>query len=191
MPIQASSKSHKPYSIDSVKSHSNCSILARKNLVPSVIEHVRVPTYTTPKVKRYMYTNVTHSSGTSKKQEMESVCLESKWGDHLSQLEWSTQCIESYKHYLASSTRAQYNRLVNNFKMFCLDYCGEFPPRKNKFSAVLAEHLRLKSVSSQRPESILNSTMAAISNYFNVTGEMCPISIEIKNLVKALIKEET
>ena len=122
---------------------------------------------------------------------MESVCLESKWGNHLGQLEWSTQCIEAYKHYLASSTRAQYNRLVNNFKMFCLDYCGEFPPKKNKFSAVLAEHLRLKSVNSQRPESVLNSTMAAISNYFNVTGEMYPISIEIKNLVKALIKEET
>ena len=148
-------------------------------------------TTTAPTVKTYMHTNVTHSSGTCKKQEMEAVCLESKWGEHLGQLDWPTLCIDVYKNFLADSTRKQYNRLINRFKVFCIDYCGEFPPEQNKFSAVLAEHLRLESSKTQRPESVLNSIIAAISNYFSLTGDIHPISIEIKNLVKALVKKET
>lgn len=119
---------------------------------------------------------------------MESVCLENRWEHQLRELEWSKQCIDVYKHFLADSTRKEYNRLVDNFRKFCINYCGEFPPPQKIFSAALAEHLRLRSKASQRPESVLNSTLAAVSNYFR---ETYLIPGEIKNLVKALIKKDT
>ena len=122
---------------------------------------------------------------------MDSVCLESEWQIMLKQLMWTDSCVEIYKQFIAQSTRNLYNRYLSLFYDFCLINYGRFPPHQNYLSAAIAEFLKVRSEHSERPESMLRGIMAALSNYFSIPGRYNPISNELKNLVKALIKTGT
>ena len=104
---------------------------------------------------------------------------------------WPESCIRLYREFITQSTRNLYNRYLAYFQQFCLYKYGEFPPPQKYLSAAVAEFLSIKSSESERPESMLNGIMAALSNYFNIPGRVNPISTEIRNLVKALIKTGT
>lgn len=85
----------------------------------------------------------------------------------------------------------QYDRYLSLFQIFCLERYNSFPPQQEFLSAAIAEFVTTKSEESQRPESMLRGIMAALSNYFEIPGRSNPISKEIRNLVKALVKSKT
>lgn len=106
-------------------------------------------------------------------------------------LRWPRSSIVVYKNFLADSTRKQYDKYLEMYKKFCLDNDKGFPPESGYLSAIIAEFLTQKSKESERPESMLRGIMAALTNYYGISGRVNPISQEIKNLVKALIKVDT
>ena len=122
---------------------------------------------------------------------MDIICLESEWYKNLKLLQWPENSIKIYKYFLADSTKKQYNQYLESFQNFCFKKCKCFPPDNIHLSALVAEFITEKSKYSDRPESLLRGIMSALTNYFNIPGRFNPISQELKNLVKAIIKYGT
>ena len=122
---------------------------------------------------------------------MEPVRLENQWCKRLRQLEWPDKPIQFYRHFLADSTRRQYNKYIEDFRIFCVNKFGCFPPLDKYASAAIAEFITYKSESSERPESMLRGIMAALSNYYSIQSINNPLTQEVRNLAKALVKCNT
>ena len=122
---------------------------------------------------------------------MVPVRLEDQWGKRLKLLNWTEKSIQAYQHFLADSTRRQYNRYLEDFQQFCIHNYNCFPPIDHFSSAAVADFITNKSELSDRPESMLRGIMAALSNYFSVIGQNNPLTQEVKNLSKALVKYGT
>lgn len=125
------------------------------------------------------------------KQEVAPICLEDQWCKSLKKLEWPEKSIQMYQYFLADSTRRQYNRYLEQFGQFCIQKFKCFPPTDEFASAAVAEFITIKSEGSERPESLLRGILAALTNYFSVPGQINPLSREVHNLSKALVKSCT
>ena len=122
---------------------------------------------------------------------MGPICLESEWQNRLVVLKWNESAISKYKHCLAKSSLYQYNRCLDQFYQFCIDKVGSFPPSREIISAVIADFLVHKCEHSDRPESLLKTISASITNFFMTSYQVNPFTVELKNLMKALIRCET
>ena len=122
---------------------------------------------------------------------MEAIRLESVWENNLIKHKWSETAILKYNSYLAKSSIEQYNNYLGQFQDFCLNSVGTFPPPQDLISATIAEFLVYKSELSERPESMLKTISAAISNYYLSCFQFNPFTVELKNLMKSLIRCET
>ena len=90
---------------------------------------------------------------------------------------------------LAQSTRYTYNRLLLRCKTFCANKQIAFPPRE---TGLLAEFLCITSDESNRPSSVLHSTVAALGHvYIALNIEDLTHDINIRRLITALVKSGT
>ncbi len=85
----------------------------------------------------------------------------------------------------------QYNAYINQFKQFCVSNNINFPPNEQIRSATIANFLLYKSEQSMRPESMLKSIRAALTQYFNSIGVTDPFCSQLKQFNTALIKCQT
>ena len=83
----------------------------------------------------------------------------------------------------------QYNACINQFKQFCVSNDINFPP--NARSATIAKFLLYKSEQSVRPESMLKSIRAALTQNLNSVGVTDSFCSQLKQFYMALIKYQT
>lgn len=128
-------------------------------------------------------------AGAAPEPEVESVCLESIWRAELRELGWSSECIDRLKYCIANGTIKSYDNIINKLLMFCKQYRCSFPPTQ---TAVLADFLREAADRSERPNSVLRTSVAAIGHLYNAKGMdnlvQCPL---LKMLVTGLVKSGT
>ena len=122
---------------------------------------------------------------------MEDVCLEGRWQSRLAGLGWSEESRNLYKHCIAESSLSQYNRYIQQFKTHCLEQGKIFPPEPTNVEATIADYMRLKCESSDRPESMLRSIQAALTHFFMTVLNLNPFQGALKHFVTALIKSQT
>ena len=123
---------------------------------------------------------------------MADLRLESVWYDRLKGTGWTDRSSRQISFHWAESTISAYDRQINKFASFCRKRIGVFPPADKDISAVLADFLCVTADSSDRPESVLKVTSAAISCYYHGKGMKSPMDcIELRTLVSALIKSGT
>ena len=126
---------------------------------------------------------------TPEEQTLEDCCLEGVWGSALSELNWPQRAINQFPISLAQSTRYTYNRLLLRCKTFCENRQIVFPPRE---TGLLAEFLCNTSDESNRPSSVLHSTVAALGHvYMALNIEDITRDNNIRRLITALIKSGT
>ena len=100
-----------------------------------------------------------------KELSMADLRLESVWYDRLKGTGWTDRSSRQISFHWAESTISAYDRQINKFASFCRKRIGVFPPADKDISAVLADFLCVTADSSDRPESVLKVTSAAISCY--------------------------
>ena len=119
---------------------------------------------------------------------MENLCLEDFWNDKLSKEQWSQNVIQRFLTSLASSTWISYNRCFRDYLQFTVEI-GVQPDQVSQ--GVMADFLTLAANKSRRPKSVLNSTTAALNNYFRAVDVVSPINQDVQKLVEGLIKSGT
>jgi hypothetical protein len=111
------------------------------------------------------------------------------WACQLKQLGWNDSIIKQFSSCIAESTLKLYNRLLKKLYDFCQSVGVQFPPEKSEH---LASFLFKLAHSSARPQSQLNSALAACSHAYSALGlndiTQCQ---EIRLLKTALIKSST
>lgn len=105
-------------------------------------------------------------------------------------LGWSEKAVDYYQSFLAPSTLNVYNKYVKMFYEFCVRNSGGFPPPDSERTAIIAEFMCYKAESSERPESMLTTILAALAQLFG-SHEPNPIPKCLQNLRLALVKRCT
>ena len=127
---------------------------------------------------------------TIKKQGLETLRLENLWESRLRSLGWSRRASIQSIQSLAQSTLRTYNGFIHTYIQFCEDRQIDFSSDDN-VSAV-AEFLCHVADKSQRPESVVKGTSAAITCLFEALGKQSPIhNYDIKRLISGIIKSST
>jgi hypothetical protein len=94
-------------------------------------------------------------------------------------------------YHWASSTLSSYDRHVYKYAEFCVDRGVGFPPEPED-TAIVADYLCVVADKSERPESALKSTSAAVSCYYQGAGLSSPMEKQdIRKLSSALVKSGT
>ena len=130
---------------------------------------------------------VRSDSGTSEKQAVENLCLESVWRKNLISKNWSDRAAGQFIYHLAQSTISQYNRYISNYSAFCqLQGLGEM----SNVESVVADYLCSICDKSDRPKSVLTANVSALNKYFTAVNMSC-VGENIHVFVQALIKSGT
>ena len=177
-----------------IQRNNNRTHVACPTMVPKSSPYGYASTTETPKNQAHLPSTTINKTRTNEECKVAHVCLESEWKKkkHLLSLSWSNESTSVYANCLAKSYRDQYNGYLTRFKEFCTDsYDSPFPPARDRLNPMIADFLCMKASESERPESVLRTSSSALSNYFLTIGHSSPITFEIQNLIKALIKFET
>ena len=167
-------------------SNIDSAVLAR----PAVVSHsykITGPltaTLTTTKV----HVDTRKKSRAIKKPRVEDVCLENIRSERLLNQNWSERASYQIRFALAPSTLSVYNRVLSQFRDFCVLKDAQFPP---KDSCVIADFLCELGDKSERPKSLLNIAHAAINNLYRAYRVSTPGDSDISDLITALIKSGT
>lgn len=120
---------------------------------------------------------------------MESVCLASEWTERLLAEGWSHRAANQFPLHWAASTLKLYDGQLNKLRLYCVENKIEFPP---KSSAHIADFMCGLADSSHRPQSVLKSTLAAISCLYQAKRlDIITSGNEIQYLKDALVKSST
>ena len=158
-------------------------------MVPKFTANANRYTYTTTYVKQNTSGNRAKNR-TFKEQALEGICLESIWKNRLHCLGWSNRSAIQTVHSLAKSTLETYNHYVNRYITFCIDNNCDFSSENNY--TILADFFCVLADSSDRPESVLKVSSAAITCLFEGLGKTPPtFNTDIKRLITGLIKTGT
>ena len=190
-PIQTSKRSNKHYSSTKSSGNHNCSLVACSNLVSKTDTDCNMQSNKVTQSKNYLLPPSNTHSRARKNSEMENVCLEGEWQSRLKLRNWSPDCTVVYKHCIADSSLRQYNRYILQFKSFCINKAGTFPPTLHDTSSLIASFMKSKSDQSDRPESMLKSIQAALTHYFMATSDSNPFDNDLRNFMTALKKHYT
>ena len=118
---------------------------------------------------------------------MENLRLEDIWRSKLINRNWSDRAANQYIYHLSQSTIQQYNRVILNYSKFCRSKGLEAITNSE---CVVVEYLCQLSDASDRPKSVLTSSLSALNKCF--TGvNLKPVSSEVHTFVQALIKSGT
>lgn len=121
---------------------------------------------------------------------METVCLADLWQHKLHSLGWSERACKQFVLCWAPSTFSHYNRVCVKFQGFCGDNNVKFPPIGN--SAIIVDYLCQVSDKSDRPESAIKMTSAALGCLYESLGVTNPMANgDVKRMVTSLVKSGT
>lgn len=102
---------------------------------------------------------------------------------------WTERAINQSLLALAESTRVGYNRVLDRCKEYTDQTETEFPPRQ---TSSLADFLCTLSDDSDRPRSVINTALAALSHVYRALGRHdLTVDEHISRLVTALVKSST
>ncbi len=122
---------------------------------------------------------------------MANICLESVWRKRLTSEGWSERAAEQTLLHWASSTLSSYDRQINRLAVFCKDSGVMFPP-PGEDSGTFADFMCFVADGSERPESALKCTSAAITCYYQGSGRASPMDRpDLRKLCSALVKSGT
>jgi len=128
--------------------------------------------------------------GTFEKSQMEDFRLESMWANRLRCLGWSPRAAKQTVHSLAESTLSTYNVYIKKYLVFCKLH--NYVATDTSTTAHLAGYLCSIADKSERPESSLKISLAALSSFFQALGLKSPTdSSDIHRLVTSLVKTAT
>jgi len=120
---------------------------------------------------------------------MATIRVEDFWKTRLLNQGWPKRAADQLPLAWATTTRKQYDQVINKFAMYCVQKGHAFPP---KDTVPLVEYLCVVADGSDRPESSLKSTCAAFTWLFNATGlPNLTRDSDVQRLVSALIKSGT
>ncbi len=189
-PIQASTASGRDHPAAESSSNSDCPVVADPSMVPPAQTHVHCTTNQITKPSIMQRQDGFHDR-TNEKSSMADIRLASVWSDRLRQDGWSDRAASQISLHWATSTMSLYDRQINKYSSYCHSRVGQFPA-SHGHSNVLADFLCQVADSSDRPESILKSSSAAISCYYHGLGMTSPMeSRDIRTLMSALVKSGT
>ena len=121
---------------------------------------------------------------------MEVVRLEDMWSFKFSNLNWSSECSLIFPKFLADSTVEQYNAYINKYKDMCIQNYGEFPPQNRYRQASIADFLVTMCRNSQRPQSLIKMSWAAMTHYYDAFSYNIR-SNDLTHFMQALVKHGT
>ena len=176
-----------------IQHNNNRTHVACPTMVPKTSAYGGVSTTETPKNQAHLPSTTINKTRTNEECKVARMYAWRVSGTkHLLSLSWSDESTSVYANYLAKSSRDQYNRYLTQFKEFCTDsYDSPFPLARDRLNPMIADFLCMKASESERPESVLRTSSSALLNYLVTIGYSNPITFEIQNLIKALIKCET
>ena len=94
---------------------------------------------------------------------MEIICLESVWRENLTRRNWPSRAILQFPLSWAPSTLTGYNNCIKKLVHFCQLKNYVFPPTT---SDVIVEFLCYCADGTNRPQSVLNITQAALGHLY-------------------------
>lgn len=120
---------------------------------------------------------------------MAAVSLASMWEANLKQAGWSQKAIKRAEPALAASTRRSYENMLMKCRLFSQEVGISFPPTETH---EMAEFICSLAERSERPQSCVNTFLAAIKQVFRA-AKMPDISenFAIRRLVTAITKAQT
>lgn len=169
-------------------SNNNSTRLEGSTLVPETVKGVNKPSVSH---QGHGQIGVEHlgTRRAAPKPPLETLRLEDIWEKTLKGQGWSDRVIPTYRFYLAPSTLSLYNSHISVFYNYCLSIDTLFPPTS---SGVIADFLKELSLTSERPRSKLNCTIAAINSMYDALNVPSPCRLPIiKNMVNALVRAHT
>ena len=167
--------------------YSHCSMVARTNMVRDFKKIGDLST--SQDFPQSDSTTEPRYTRTAKKQEMEAVCLETLWESRALQQGWSLHAASRLMFGWSQSTIENYNVHIAKVKKVCESLCKPFPPAN---TAILAECLLCITSKSDRPQSMVNCTLAALSHVYMALGENdYTKDVAIKQLTIGIIKSST
>ena len=126
---------------------------------------------------------------------MENLRLEDLWKQKFKKKAWLDEAVQRFLSSLAPATWLSYNRYFNRFMEFCwLKGVTVRPEIRNQCvgqQSEVVEFLVDVSSSSRRPKAVLNSSVAALQNYYRAMDEKSPIDNDVWRLVDGLVKSGT
>ena len=96
-------------------------------------------------------------------------------------LGWSEKAVSYYQSFLAPSTLSVYNKYLCMFYEFCMQNGSVFSPSGIERTAIIADFMCCKAESSERPESMLTTILAALAQFFSCVDSN-PIPKCLQNL---------
>ena len=120
----------------------------------------------------------------SEKSTLVDSCLADIWAKQLVAKGWAREPASITPFCLANSTMKSYNRVINNFREFCVSHNSCFPPLDSK---LLANYL-CEIAAASKPKSLLNTTLAALTAFYRISDLPNPCGSDIRALCTALVK---
>ena len=157
-------------------------MVASTDVVPKTETIVSVSPNQTSKSQIHLLSPTMSHTRTCEQSTLETVCLESEWESRLRHKNWSTECTQLYKFFLADSSLKQYNRYILQFKEFCLKQGYSFPPPFHDVSALISSFMELKSDLSERPESMLRSIQGLLLTSLQLLGIQTHLMLTVRTL---------
>lgn len=167
--------------------NSNSSMVASSVLVSRVKEDGGVCTIQNSK-QRLSNVEEGRDSRTFKKQKVEAIRLEGVWQDRLKHQCWSDVSIQKFLGSWALNTWNSYNRCFQRFQNFAetrdVQLVAVTPSMMADFLVNIAEN-------SQRPRSVLMSTLSAVGSYYRVVQVQSPVTEDVMRLIDGIVKVGT
>ncbi|KAH3722254.1 hypothetical protein DPMN_065210 [Dreissena polymorpha] len=186
--VCASSASVKCNKSSKRNSYSDSTSLAGAAMVQTVNAKCNRPSSGTSNVKKNR--NGHRGQKTFEKSQMEDFCLESMWANRLHCLGWSPRAAKQTLHSLAESTLSTNNVYMKKYLVFCKLH--NYVTTDTSATAHVADKLCSIADKSERPESSLKISLAALSPFFQALGLKLPTdSRDIHRLVTSFVKTAT
>ena len=101
---------------------------------------------------------------------------------------WDYKPANIISYTWADSTLRSYNKAIDSLKRYCSDCGTPFPPMESR---IIANYLCALAATSDRPKSVINITLAALTSLYQVSDMPNPCGNNIRSLCNALVKTHT
>ncbi|XP_053404917.1 uncharacterized protein LOC128558753 [Mercenaria mercenaria] len=171
------------------RGYSNSTLVARSAMVQSFEKNVSDQSDTFGAFKQNCDSCWTESR-TAKEPNVETLRVETIWSTRLRVLGWQSTVAKTVSFSIAPTTLKTYNKCINQYVQFCRQHHVDFSDNTN--TATLAKFLYEQAIKTERPESSLNLTSAAITFLFEALGKSSPMhNPDIRRLIVGLVKTGT
>lgn len=174
-------------------SYSNSPMVASAEVVQETVQNGNLSSNSVKEYPSLLRTTGTvHSPArTAPKSKVENIRLADLWKKKLLKRGWTLRASEQFVLCWAASTLQQYDRVIQNYLLFCGERSIHYPDL-NTQESVCVEFLCSLADKSDRPQSVLKTALAALGMWFRVHDIESPLaSKEASYLFTALVKSST